>query len=161
MKTGASNEQLLRDAFDGSANADFQTGLLASTIRAARRRRHRRRLQRATLAVVAIVAVAFGLSRVARQSQPLVPAVPSGYDIVHTQPLPAAAVVHTQPLLPPQIASTTAFASVVTTTPGSGRVRYVTDEELFALVAPRAAVLVRTGPHSQRMIFVDPPDTPN
>lgn len=155
MKPGANNQEFVRDVLGESADAEFRAHLLAATIGAARRRRRRRNARRAAVVMVTVLAVTFGVWRFARQDRALTPSEPAGCEIVQTRPLPPAAVVHTEPLLPAQIATTTAFASIVTTTPGSGRVRYINDEELLALVAPRPAVLVRIGPHAQELIFVD------
>jgi len=47
---------------------------------------------------------------------------------------------------------------VIYTTQSSGGFRKLNDDELWALVAPRPAALVRVRPHSAKLIFLNPED---
>jgi hypothetical protein len=72
--------------------------------------------------------------------------------------LPPGAIVRTQPFAPDRIVMSVASVDVVRTTPSSGGFRRLNDDELLALVAPRPAALVRVGPDSSKLIFLDPDD---
>lgn len=40
----------------------------------------------------------------------------------------------------------------------SGGYRLINDDELLALLADKPAVLIRTGPHSEELVFANPED---
>jgi len=78
------------------------------------------------------------------------------YTLVRSRPLPASALVETLPL--PDGAAI-ASASLVETVPTTANnYRPIDDEQLLALLAPRSAALIREGPDSERLIFVNPAD---
>jgi len=79
-----------------------------------------------------------------------------GYELVRTQPLPAGMIVVTEPLSADHLVTSVAIAEMVQTS--SGNFRVINDDELLALVAPRPAALVRFGPHSKELFFVNPAD---
>ena len=76
--------------------------------------------------------------------------------LVRTQPLPASAIVSTRNF------SATGFAEtvpkVVEVATVSGGFRLINDDELLALLADKPAVLIRTGPHSEELVFANPED---
>jgi hypothetical protein len=84
--------------------------------------------------------------KVARQS----------YELVRMQPLPASAIVSTRNF------SATGFSlsvpRVIEVATTSGGFRLINDDELLALLADRPAVLIRTGPHSEELVFANPED---
>ena len=154
------NESLLDDVLSGAAPGDFRGAVLEQTLRLARRRRQIRQGRRSALLLAAGVLLA-GLvwQRLARApaSPPSVtrqnPA--PAYHLVRTEPLPATAIVTTRPFQADAALASSAGATEVTTTRGGYRV--INDAELLELVAG-PAVLVRTGPHSEELVFADPED---
>jgi hypothetical protein len=78
------------------------------------------------------------------------------YELVCTRPLSPGAIVVTQPLSAGQRVASAATVEMVQT--GSGNFRVINDDELLALVAPRLVALVRFGPYSEQLIFVNPAD---
>jgi hypothetical protein len=154
------NEQLLADVLAEAAPPDFREALLGETMRLARRRRRWRQTRRA-----AALLVALGLLAVlVWQNSPPHPLAPmpvtkvkvKSYELVRTQPLSAGVMVVTRPLSAGQLVASVATAEMVQT--GSGDFRVINDDELLALVALRPAALVRLGPNSEQLVFVDPAD---
>ncbi len=78
------------------------------------------------------------------------------YELVRTQPLPASALISTRSF------SATGFAvsvpKVIEIATTSGGFRLINDDELLALLANKPAVLIRTGPHSEELVFANPED---
>jgi hypothetical protein len=152
------NDRLLTDVLGEGVAADFRAGLLDQTLRLARRRRHFRQVRAAApaLAVLAALALMVVWHRIpaGRRSASL-PAKP--YTLVRTQPLPAAAWVMTSPLSPARLISSASSGSIVLTATSDARARQLNDDELLALV-PRPAALVRRGPHSAELVFVNQED---
>jgi hypothetical protein len=70
--------------------------------------------------------------------------------------LPASAIVVTQPFPTDQLVASVATVEMIQTS--SGNFRVINDDELLALVAARPAALVRLGPHSEQLVFVNPED---
>lgn len=152
------NERLLDDMLGDASPAGFREALLGETLRLARHRRRFRQTQRAaaTLAVLGVLAalVSRNLPRHPAVSPP--PVV--SYEIIHTQPWPVAAIVTTQPLSADRLVASVATADIVQTTATGRGFREIDDDQLLALVAPRPAALVRLGPHSAELVFVNPAD---
>jgi hypothetical protein len=65
-------------------------------------------------------------------------------------------IVVTEPLSADHLVASVAIAEMIQTS--SGNFRVINDDELLALVAPRPAALVRLGPHSEQLFFVNPAD---
>ncbi|MDE3067292.1 MAG: hypothetical protein KGJ60_07040 [Verrucomicrobiota bacterium] len=78
--------------------------------------------------------------------------------LVRTRPLPAADIVTTRPPAAGQLAGASAPVKIVQTTATSGRFRVINDEELLALLGSHPAALIRTGPHSEELVFANPAD---
>ena len=148
--------RLLDDVLAETAPADFRTALLGETLRLARGRRRWRQARRtsAVLAVALLLGVAVWRNLPSRGSG-AGPAV-AACEIVHTQPLPADAIIRTRPLGVDQWVGSIASVGVVRTTAADGMLHLLSDEELLALAAPEPAALVRVGPHAQELIFVKP-----
>lgn len=156
MNRDPDNEQLLRDILAESAPADFRAAMLGETLRLARGRRRSRQWTRAgILALTVLVAVLFWkLSsrppKIAQQSAPR--AVPRSYTLIPTMPLPATAIITTQSS-PPQPFAISEPVHVIETT--AGNFQFINDNELLAMLNPGAAILVRTGPQSQELVFAN------
>ncbi len=80
------------------------------------------------------------------------------YTLVRTQPLPAADWVVTRPLSPANLVVSASVGNIVVTAKAGMPVRELNDDELLAL-APKPAALVRFGPHSAELVFVNRDDT--
>ncbi len=156
MNDPADNERLLTDVL--ADEAGFREALFSETLCLARRRRRIRQARRAVSAVVVLV----GLATLVWQSLSPRGVVPQtagkSYGVVHTQPLPEAALVTTKPFSADRFVASVANASIITTPASSGQFQEIGDDELLALAAPRPVVLVRLGPHSQELVFVNPED---
>ena len=160
MNREPDSERLLNDVLSEAAPADFRKALLDQTLCLARRRRRWRQTRRA-----AALFVALGLITVlVWQSSPRRPVAPmpminakvKSYQSVRTQPLPAGAIVATRPLPPDRLVASIATVEMVQTT--AGNFRALNDDALLALIGPRPAALVRLGPHSEELVFVNPAD---
>jgi hypothetical protein len=154
------NEQLLADVLAEAAPTDFREALLGETLRLARQRRRWRQTRRTAALLVALGLLAV-LVRQNFLPHPLAPmpaakAKVKSYELVRTQPLSAGAIVVTRSLSADQLVASVATAEMIQTS--SGNFRVINDDELLALVAPRPAALVRLGPHSEQLFFVNPAD---
>ncbi|HUB87080.1 MAG TPA: hypothetical protein VMB22_04255 [Verrucomicrobiae bacterium] len=158
MNERADRENLLDDVLAEAAPADFREALLDETLRLARRRRQFRKIRytATALVVLGLTAALFW------QNWPKEPAVSlplakktvrASYQLVRTQPLPAGAIVTTHPLAPGEFVASISAVRIVQDTAGNYRV--INDAELLALVGQHPAVLIRTGPHSEELVFAD------
>jgi hypothetical protein len=154
------HEQLLADVLAEGAPAGFREAMLGETLRLARRRRRWRQTRRAAtwLVMLGLLAV---LVRQNFPPQTLVPtpaaeAKSKGYEPVQTRPLPVGMTVVTRPLSAEQMVASAGTVETVQTRDGDYRL--INDDELLALVASRPAGLIRTGPHSERLVFANPDD---
>ena len=160
MNREADNGPLLNDVLAEAVPPDFRKALLDQTLCLTRRRRRWRQTRRAAALVVALGLLAL----LVWQNVPPHPAAPmppakaevKSYQLVRTQPLPAYAIVATQTLSAGRLVASVATVEMVQTTAGNFRV--INDDELLALVASRPAALVRVGPHSEQLVFVNPAD---
>jgi len=160
MNRRTDNEQLLDDVFAVAVPADFREALLGETLHQLLRRRRFRQTRHAAALIVALGLLAVFI----RQNFPPRPATPApmartaekSYETVRTQPLPAGDIVTTHPLAAGQFVASAATVETIQTTTGNFRV--LNDDELLALVASHPAVLIRTGPHSEELVFVNPQD---
>jgi len=161
MNHQADLDPLLADVLAEAAPADYRDALLGKTLRLVRRRRRWRQARR-----MAAVLVALGLCGIfiRQKNSPLRPfapapaarAVAKDYQLVQTRPLPASAVVATQPLAAAQFVAPAETVGMVQTS--SSNYHVINDAELLALVASHPAVLIRTGPHSEELVFTNPDD---
>ena len=158
-KTGY--EQLLADALAEAAPADFRDAMLGGTLRVVRRRRGWRQTRPASgllvaLALCGIVIWQTNLSRQPVTPAPVAVAVAKNYQLIRTGPLPASAIVATHPLAAGQLIAPVASIGRIQTS--SGNYHMLNDTELLALVASHPAVLIRTGPQSEELVFANPED---
>jgi hypothetical protein len=144
-----------------TAPSNFRATLLGETLRLVRRRRRWRQTRRVAgiFAVAGLLAVLIwqNLPEQSVVSRPLAKkAVETSYKLIHTQPLSENAVVTTRQFSASQfVASISTVVQVVTTNSGFHQIN---DDELLALVSGRPAVLIRTGPHSEELVFANPED---
>jgi hypothetical protein len=161
MTEPSDQKHLLDDVLAESSPPDFRTALLGEMLREARHRR-RWRQSRSTVGVLGVLFLAAWLAthnRVEKLSA-VVPlrAIPvaTSYQLVVTQPLPAGAFVATANFTGSRTISSLATVPEIATS--SIGFRYLNDEELLELAGPGTAILIRTGPHSEELVFAEGTD---
>jgi hypothetical protein len=149
-------DDLLDAVLAESAPVDFRATLLGETLHLVRQRRQWRRARRtvAVLAMLSLLGAGVWRSWPAHQPSRRPPA--TGYEIVRTQPLPVGSIVSSRPFGLERMVATFASVGVVRTRPAREHLHVIDDVELLALAAPRLPALVRTGPHTQELIFLKP-----
>ena len=163
MSQKTDNEELLDDVLAEAAPADFREALLDTTLRQVRRRRRFRRMRNAAGAIAGLaLATTLIWHKNAKQNPlaiapPAKKAVEQSYTMVTTQPLSPDHIVPTRSVETPQIVTSRNTVEIVQTT--AGNFHFINDEELLALTAAHPAILVRTGPHSEMLVFANPQDT--
>ena len=162
MKRLTDHQRLLADALADEAPEGFREALLGETLCYARKRRRWRQARRGVAGLVALSLLAVLLRQVVPHhpaAPPVAVAVAAGScEIVHTQPLPAGAIVTTQPFSPDGLMASAATVVIVETAVAPIRWREISDDELLSLVAPRPVLLVGCGPLCKQLIFVNPED---
>ncbi len=161
MNGRTDNQKLLAEVLAEASPADFREAMLAETLHLARRRRQFRQARRAVgvLAAASLLAVLVGqrFSKPPGISRPLAKTIEQpSYELVRTQPLLASALVSTRSFPATGLAAFVPKVAEVATV--SGRFRLINDNELLALLADKPAVLIRTGPHSEELVFANPED---
>ena len=161
MNHRAEQKNLLAEVLAEASPPDFRAAMLAETLRLARRRRQFRQARQAAgiLAVISLAAVLTSqqFSKPTTISPPLAKtSIRQSYQLVRTEPLPAGAVVHTRNFAAAGLA--VPVPKVVEVTTVSGGFRLINDDELLALLADKPAVLIRTGPNSEELVFANPED---
>jgi hypothetical protein len=148
MSEPTDENELLADVLAESSPAEFREAALSETLRHVRRRRHFRQGCRLA-AVIGLLGVAallagrhWGRSPLPAEPVAGVTAPPPAYTLVRTQPLRAVYVVTTQQ-----------FSPVAEITTSKGGYRMIDDHQLLDLAAGEPAILVRTGPHSEELVF--------
>ena len=154
------NGLLLHDVLAEAAPPDFRRELLDQTLCLARHRRHWRQARRAA----AVLAALGLLSALVWQNfpqhpvtlMPVAKAKVKSCQLVRTQPLPVGTIVATRPLSADRLVASAETIEMVQTTVGNFHV--INDDELLALITPRPAALVRVGPDSEELVFINPAD---
>jgi len=161
MNEQTDNQDLLAEVLAEASPADFREAMLAETLRLARRRRQFRRVRPA--AGVSVLVSLLVILAAQHLSKPPVVSLPFAIKIeqpsyvqVHTQPLPASALVSTRSFSATELSAPVPRVIQVATT--NGEIRLINDDELLALLADKPAVLIRTGPHSEELVFANPED---
>ena len=159
MKNRDPNDRLLGDIFADALSPDFRANLLASTLQTVQRKRRMRKTVRVAAAVMGIVCL-IGLSTwsLRRSDSTLVSLETAPVTVVRTQPLPRSSIVTTQGFATEAIIQTVAFTQLVHTEKEHSPFRIIGDRELLALVGEGRAALVRVGPETEELIFVNPND---
>lgn len=161
MSNRTDQDNLLAEVLAEASPPDFREAMLAKTLRLARRRRQFRRLRPAAgllllTSLLAVLAVQH-FSKPPVASPPLAKTnEPQSYRLVRTRPLPANALVSSRSF--PAIGFAASVPKVNEVATASGGFRLINDNELLALLADKPAVLVRTGPHSEELVFANPED---
>jgi len=155
------DNELLDDVLAEAAPAGFREALLDETLRVVRRRHRIRRVR--NIAGVFVALTLLGLLILQRTSRPpsvaIAPtpkAAEKSYTLISTQPLSPGSIIITRPPAAVPFVTSTATVTVVETS--LGNFRSINDQQLLALVAAHPAVLVRTGPHSEQLVFANPDD---
>lgn len=151
--------RLLDDVLSEAATPDFRAALLGETLRLARQRRRRRQVRQTVGVLGVLILAAWFAWRHLPQKMVVThvahppPKAPTAkpFQLVVTQPLPSAALVATKEFAPVPIISSRASVVQIATT-GDG-LRFITDTELLALAKPEQALLIRTGPDSEELVF--------
>lgn len=152
---------LLNDVLAEAAPADLRDAMLAETLRFVRRRRQIRRVRPAA-GVLALTSLLVILITQRSAKPPLVSTPPTkqveqqSYTLIRTQPFAASALVSTKGFSATGLAAS--VPKVVEVATISGGFRLINDDELLSLLADKPAVLIRTGPHSEELVFANPED---
>ena len=161
MNNRIDQDNLLAEVLAEASPADFRAAMLTETLRLARRRGHLRRARRGLGILMAMSLLAIFVAQKFSKSPVVSPAriakmLNPAYNLVRTQPLPVAAFVRTRSY--PATEFVTTIPTVIEIATVSGRFHSLNDNELLAMVADRPAVLIRTGPHSEELVFASPDD---
>jgi hypothetical protein len=153
-------DQLLNDVFGENSPVTWRGAMLGETLRLVRRRRRVRQIRHVAevLVVGGLLAV---LLRQTFVNPPAIPLIakkiaPLNYEIVHTRPAPENIVVNTGSL--PGVQAVTSASTIRETSTTHGGLRPINDGELLALTATHPVVLIRTGPTSEELVFINPED---
>ena|SRR6266550_43032 len=158
MNRPTDHEHLLADVLAGEDGAGFREALLSETLRLTRRRRHFRQARRAVPVVAVIVGLCWLLWHSLPRPGKLPEAKQQNYAVVHSQPLPADALVTTRPLANDRLVASLTNVQRVQSAQGGGQFREIDDDELLALAEPKPAALVRLGPHTAELIVLNSTD---
>jgi hypothetical protein len=156
MNNRSEQLEVLHDVMAESSPPDFRAALLAETLRQARRRR-RWRQGRVVAGVLGLLVCATWLGwhrlppEIAVARPPEKVATAKSFELVETQPLPPNAMVTTKEF--GRVRMILSGATVATVATGSGGFRFINDSQLLALVGPKPAILIRTGPDSEELVF--------
>ena len=167
MNDRSDHKKLLDDVLAESSPPDFRAALLGETLRLARSRRRRRQARRSAGVLAALLfAVWFAWqNRPMQRTVAVRPAAPTwaakSYTLVETQPFSAKAILTTKDFVGAKLIASTTRVEAITTR--GGGFRFINDAQLLALAGPRPAMLIRTGPNAEELVFADsaaPPAPP-
>jgi hypothetical protein len=158
MSRSTDQRRLLADVLAEAEPTGFRAALLGETLRLAGSRRRARRLRQATTALAVLGLFGTLAWRFLLPGHGFFTPTATSCAMVRTEPLPPEAIIRTQPFAADCIVVSVASVEVIHTTPNNGKLRNLNDDELLALVAPRPAALVRVGPQSAKLIFLNPED---
>lgn len=155
------DNELLDDVLSEAAPPAFREALFGQTLGAVRRRRRFRHARNAAVLVVlfALAGIFIWQRNPERRSIATAPKIQTPartYTLVSTQPLAVSDIVTTHAPGSVQLITSAPTVEIVETSTGNFHV--INDEQLLALVAAHPAVLVRTGPHSEQLVFANPAD---
>jgi hypothetical protein len=163
MNDARKPQPLLNDVLAESSSPDFRAALLDESLRLARRRRQWRRA-RHVAGAAGLLLLAGWLTGYYWRGTPAARSwakkpVPTGYRMVDTQPLSADHYVSTGHFAPVPVISSHPQVTEVATE--SGGFHYIDDAQLLALTGPQGAILIRTGPNSEELVFADSQPAPS
>jgi len=158
MNNSPDNERLLDDVLAEERDPGFREVLLGQTLHLVRRQRRFRKVRRAASAMAVIAGLLLLAWRFlpSPSNGPVVPAKP--YTLVHTQPLPTSAIVETTPFPPSKLITSVGSVEIIATSAFAHNFRELNDDQLLDFVTPAPALLVRRGPHTAELVFVNPED---
>jgi hypothetical protein len=158
MNNSPDNERLLADVLAEESEPGFRELLLSQTLHLVRRQRRFRKIRRATSAVAVIAGLLLLAWRFlpSPSNGPATPAKP--YTLVHTQPLPASAIVGTTPFPPSDVITSVGSVEIIATSAVAHNFRELNDDQLLDLMTPTPALLVRRGPHTAELVFLNAED---
>jgi len=158
MNHPTDRERLLAEVLAEAEPTGFRETMLGETLRLAGRRRQVRSFRQATI-ILAGLGLFLGMVWRLSEQRRAVSIIPiASYVSVHTEPLPVSAIISTHPFAAPDSIISPPAVELVRTTPVSGKYRNIDDDDLLELVGQRLAILVRTGPHAEKLVFVNPSD---
>lgn len=157
MNDPIKQRQLLNDVLAESATLEFRAALLNKSLRLARRRRQWRHA-RNLAAVLGLLALGIGWVehrwRGTPTPQPLAEtSILPGCRPVNSRPLPAKDYVDPSQFAAIPVVSSRATVTEVATQ--AGGFHFINDAQLLALTGSRPAILIRTGPQSEELLFAD------
>ena len=161
MNGRTDNQDLLAEVLAEASPVDFREAMLAETLCMVRRRRQIRQARPVAgvlvMAGLLVVLVAHHFSKLPAVSAPLAEQIkPQSYELVRTQPLPSSALVRTGDSFAAGFAHSVPKAVEVAT--ATGGFRLINDDQLLALLADKPAILIRTGSHTEELVFANPED---
>jgi multidrug efflux pump subunit AcrB len=161
MNNHTDKESLLAEVLAEASPADFRAAMLMETLRLARRRRQFRQMRSAAGVLVVmgllVILIPKSLYKEQESSQPLVKRIAKpGYELVRTRAMPVSELISTRNY--PEVHSVASVSTVVEIATASGGFLQINDNELLAFLADEPAVLIRTGPHSEELVFANPED---
>jgi hypothetical protein len=156
MKDNSSQDELLEDVFPEGSN--LRETLLARSIRVSRRRHALRQTRFIGIAaLLALLVLYFRPPHLPQARTGSKAGVPTGCVFVHTEPFPASAIATTRSGMLDAALEREQPVEIVETVPGNYHL--IGDAELLSLVCPHPCALVRVGPNSEELIFLNPMDT--
>jgi hypothetical protein len=158
MTERSDQKQLLDDVLAESSSPDFRAALLGEVLRHARRRRRWRQSRSAMGVLVVLFSTTWlvwhnRVERLSAVSSPRTIPVVASYQLVAPRPFPADAVVVTANFSSVSPVSSSATVPQIATS--NTGFHYLDDAELLELAGPGAAILIRTGPHSEELVFAE------
>ena len=156
MNESSEHEDLLLDVLAEESEPGFREALLGQTLKLVRRRRRFRTAWRATSTITAFAGLVLLVGRFLPAPPPISPQ-PSAkpYVLIRTQPLPPGAVVQTSPQHFPNLVNSH-DVEIILTSSAAHEFRDLDDDQLLELAVPSSVILVRYGPHTAELVFVDP-----
>ncbi|HVO33831.1 MAG TPA: hypothetical protein VMU17_07935 [Elusimicrobiota bacterium] len=148
---------MLTDVLAEAEPAGFRAALLGETLLLAARRRRVRHIGHASGALAILCVLGTLVWQFMPPGHGILAAKSTDCAIVRTETLPPSSIIHTQPFAADHTVVSVASVDIVHTTPNSGKFHKINDDELLALVV-RPAALVRVGPQSAKLIFLNPED---
>jgi hypothetical protein len=163
MNDRLKSTELLDDVLAEGAPPALRAALLEQSLRIASRRRRWRQSRRwagaaSVLLLAAWLAAHSWTPRPAAARPPSKRPAPNLCRFVETQPLALGAVVMTRPMAAAAVISSRASVAEIATR--TDEFCYINDAQLLALVGREPAILIRTGPNSEELVFADAKSSP-
>jgi hypothetical protein len=157
MDTDPAKNQLLDDVLADAASPDFRADLLRLTLQEVQSRTHRRRRNGELLAAACLLLVLAVAARLLSPPNAPKPG-PDNPLVVHSRPLDARMLVATQPSGPSLARCSASAIAFIRTAPTERTFDLIGDDQLLALLGGRPAALVRHGPATAELVFLNPTD---